>query len=202
MPGAIALLFHLLLCSLFFFCLCTLIYVLNLPQQHTIHVVVSCFFFPQSWSFVFAVVLPSPQASFAVSGSKVSSQITWMFPQTNEAEIHNGSLYADRRARKTSALQLFICVTIKSDVLFTRGDFLFRNHLSLISQRNWWPPTTEWINGNLLPLCDRSKFSDCISPLAVAFFLCQSSFPSSWADGLLLVKGQRVCGVKCHFFSI
>lgn len=28
----------------FFFCLCTLIYIFNVPQQHTIHVVVSCIF--------------------------------------------------------------------------------------------------------------------------------------------------------------
>lgn len=59
-------LFHLLLCSLSFPLLMhsdTYIF-FNLPQQHTIHVVVSCIFHNLS-SFFFAVVLSSARSCFS-----------------------------------------------------------------------------------------------------------------------------------------
>lgn len=73
---------------------------LTYPQQHTIHVVVSCIFTIRVVPFCRSAAF-FPQSSFSATCSKVSSQITWMFPRVNEAEMNNGSLYADQRKRKT-----------------------------------------------------------------------------------------------------
>lgn len=79
--------FHLVLYSLFVSLLMHSDILVFAPQQHTIHVVVSCIFHNLD-SLIFTVSLSSLHLCSCLICYWVTSQITWMSPWLNETEIH------------------------------------------------------------------------------------------------------------------
>lgn len=98
--------FHLVLCSLFF----PLLFAYALwyfgfftpplpPQQHTIHVVVSCIFHNLT-RVIFAVVLSSSYLCSNLIWYWVTSQITWMPPSVDETESRTMGAFLLIRGRE------------------------------------------------------------------------------------------------------
>lgn len=69
------------------------------PQQHTIHVVVSCIFHNLG-SLIFTVALSSLSVISCLICYEVTSQITWMLLWVNETEIHTMGAFMLVRGRE------------------------------------------------------------------------------------------------------
>lgn len=183
----------------FFFCFCTLIYIFNLPQQHTIHVVVSCIFtvwvvyFCRSAAFCSVLIFCNLQQSELTDHMNVSldewgRDTQWESLCWSEGEKNFGVLL----------IHLYC-----SSVL--QRDFLSSNHLSVISQSLFFETGDLWLQRESAATSPQSVTDpNSMTPFLSSelIFPLPQFIPSSWADGLLLVKSQCVCAVKCHFFGI
>lgn len=181
MPRMIASCFTCYFVLSFFFCLCPLICIFNLPQQHTIHVVVSCIFtiqvsFCRSAAFSSVLVFCNLQQSELTDHMNVSSDEWGWGPQLESlcwSEEEKNLLSAVNPPLLQLCATWLKCSNVKKWFSFyTEGLSVLKSSFGNISKPvfwNWWSSTTKGMGGSLLSLCNRFKIYDFMAQLVVDF---------------------------------